>query len=99
MVAGDKNETAVNIGFSCRLLNDNMLPLIELTSASPEDLDTELTRALQEMNASEANHDLKSKRQWGVVLEGRAIATVFDSNAPEGLLDKLVQVPSSWERE
>eukprot|EP00656_Telonema_subtile_P056129 TRINITY_DN8904_c0_g1_i2.p1 TRINITY_DN8904_c0_g1~~TRINITY_DN8904_c0_g1_i2.p1 ORF type:complete len:937 (+),score=242.03 TRINITY_DN8904_c0_g1_i2:364-3174(+) len=91
MLTGDKSETAVNIGFSCKLLNENMLPLIELTTANPMELETELDKALREMKAHDANLDSKLGQQWGVVLEGCALATLFQSQNEE-VLDKMVQV-------
>ncbi len=38
VLTGDKTETAINIGFSCKLLKESMLPLIELTEGDPDEL-------------------------------------------------------------
>ena len=87
--AGDKNETAINIGFSCRLLNENMLPLIELTSGSAEDLNKELDKALTAMETGRL--EAKQQRQYGLVMESRAMAVIFDPKHEE-LQAKMVRV-------
>ena len=70
-----------------------MLPLIELTSGIAADLDAELTKALQQMAAAEAKDDhALPRRQWGLVIEGRALAVIFDPLHGGPLLEKLVQV-------
>ena len=88
---GDKNETAINIGFSCRLLNENMLPLIELTSGSAEELNKELDKALAAMEAGRLEAGPKQQRQYGLVMEGRAMAVIFDPKH-EQLQAKMVRV-------
>jgi len=91
MLTGDKNETAINIGFSCRLLNENMLPLIELTSGSAEELNKELDKALAAMEAGRLEAGPKQQRQYGLVMEGRAMAVIFDPKH-EQLQAKMVRV-------
>eukprot|EP00658_Telonema_sp_P-2_P063865 TRINITY_DN5268_c0_g4_i3.p1 TRINITY_DN5268_c0_g4~~TRINITY_DN5268_c0_g4_i3.p1 ORF type:complete len:1137 (-),score=307.52 TRINITY_DN5268_c0_g4_i3:207-3617(-) len=92
MLTGDKVETAINIGFSCKLLNENMLPLVELTTGNPAELEKGLEKAVREMAASDAKlGEAKASRQWGLVLEGSALATIFDPQHDK-LLSMMIQV-------
>ena len=49
VITGDKRETAINIGFACSLLAGDM-QLVTLDSDDPEELDSEVRRALYELS-------------------------------------------------
>jgi hypothetical protein len=85
MLTGDKMETAINIGFSCRLLDESMLPLLELNVGDVGRLDGILEAALQEKRKMEESG---VARPLAVVLGGPAMTTLFDYDDPD------TQVPS-----
>jgi len=91
MLTGDKMETAVNIGFSCRLLDESMLPLLELNVSDAEFLHQALDAALEEKRILTEKGITKP---IAVVLGGPAMNTLFDYDDYETyhLREKFVRV-------
>ncbi|XP_025076903.1 phospholipid-transporting ATPase ID-like isoform X3 [Pomacea canaliculata] len=52
VLTGDKQETAINIGYSCRLLTDDMEEPFIIDGETPEDVDTQLKHALEEIHSA-----------------------------------------------
>ena len=50
VLTGDKQETAINIGFSCELLSDDMCEIFVVDGCYPEEVDKQLRRCLRQIN-------------------------------------------------
>lgn len=50
VLTGDKQETAINIGFSCELLNDEMTEIFVIDGVYPEEVDKQLRRCQKSIN-------------------------------------------------
>lgn len=50
VLTGDKQETAINIGYSCELLNDEMCEIFVIDGCYPEEVDKQLKRCLKQIN-------------------------------------------------
>eukprot|EP01016_Furgasonia_blochmanni_P002413 TRINITY_DN10948_c0_g1_i1.p1 TRINITY_DN10948_c0_g1~~TRINITY_DN10948_c0_g1_i1.p1 ORF type:complete len:1143 (+),score=254.78 TRINITY_DN10948_c0_g1_i1:224-3652(+) len=66
VLTGDKIETAINIGFSCKLLNDDMTQLI-VDGKSESDVMTELQNSMNHINV------VGDKSQFALVISGQAL--------------------------
>lgn len=81
VLTGDKIETAVNIGYSCKLLSESTT-LIYLTDENPSKLKLILKSRLAEIPAA-----LRGKEnQLGLVIDGKALATLFSPDIQESFL-------------
>jgi len=91
MLTGDKMETAVNIGFSCKLLDESMLPLLELNVSELDKLEQILDACLEERRLLE---EKEMSRPLAVVLGGPAMNTLFNYDDPSTYLlrEKFVTV-------
>ena len=69
MLTGDKIETAINIGFSCQLLNNEM-NLFILQKVKPKDVKEEVNKAICDQNIT------KNARSNAVVVAGDTLATI-----------------------
>ena len=69
VLTGDKVETAINIGFSCRLLNNEM-NIFTLQKVKPKSVKIEVNNALVQQNIS------KKARENGVVVAGDTLAII-----------------------
>lgn len=56
VLTGDKQETAINIGYSCELLQDEMCEIFIVDGCYPEEVDRQLKRSLKQLN--KAQHQL-----------------------------------------
>ncbi|EDQ88909.1 uncharacterized protein MONBRDRAFT_32498 [Monosiga brevicollis MX1] len=65
VLTGDKQETAINIGFSCRLLKSEMEPLIIVNGKDEQEVKDQLTRGLETVNQND--------RPFALVVTGRAL--------------------------
>ena len=65
VLTGDKLETAINIGFSCRLLKSEMEPLFIVNGKTHEEVQEQLQRAKDEMDAAQHDH-----RPFALVITG-----------------------------
>lgn len=50
VLTGDKQETAINIGYSCELLNDEMCEIFIVDGCYPEEVDRQLKRCQKQIN-------------------------------------------------
>lgn len=50
VLTGDKQETAINIGYSCELLNDEMCEIFIVDGCYPEEVDKQLKKCQKQMN-------------------------------------------------
>lgn len=50
VLTGDKQETAINIGYSCELLNDEMCEIFIIDACYPEEVERQLRRSLKRIN-------------------------------------------------
>ena len=69
MLTGDKVETAINIGFSCRLLNSEMNTFI-LEKIKPKEVKIEVNNALAQQNVT------KKARENAVVVAGETLSAI-----------------------
>ncbi|KAI9179253.1 hypothetical protein H9P43_005916 [Blastocladiella emersonii ATCC 22665] len=79
MLTGDKQETAVNIAHSCKLIRPEMM-LLHLDSVTPGAIADQLTAnlALVKTNAPK-------KTEFALTVTGESLSVLFD-NAPQGFL-------------
>ena len=69
MLTGDKVETAINIGFSCKLLNSEMNTFI-LEKIKPKEVKIEVNNALAQQNVT------KKARENAVVVAGETLSAI-----------------------
>lgn len=50
VLTGDKQETAINIGYSCELLNDEMCEIFVIDGCYPEEVDKQLKKCQKQIN-------------------------------------------------
>ena len=74
VLTGDKVETAINIGFSCRLLNNEMNTFI-LEKTKPKEVKIEVNNALAQQNVT------KKARENAVVVAGETLAAIQKSES------------------
>ncbi|TMW63660.1 hypothetical protein Poli38472_002601 [Pythium oligandrum] len=79
ILTGDKEETAINIGFACQLLNNDMERLVinpdtYPTSSKLYDL---LFYRCKELRAIRKDGASESARQQSIIIDGRSLAMVF----------------------
>ncbi|XP_059148983.1 phospholipid-transporting ATPase ID-like isoform X1 [Physella acuta] len=61
VLTGDKQETAINIGYSCRLLTDEMEEPFIIDGETHDEVESQMKKALEEIDAAK-----NSKRRTGV---------------------------------
>ena len=70
VLTGDKQETAINIGTSCRLLGPEMEPLLIINGHSLEDVSEQIIKYQGELRADAKN---PNKRKYGLVIDGPSL--------------------------
>ncbi|XP_020565868.1 phospholipid-transporting ATPase ID isoform X2 [Oryzias latipes] len=78
VLTGDKQETAVNIGYSCKMLTDDMTEVIIISGHTVQSVRHELRRARERMLA------LSRAREEGKGIEGWAEAGFMRNGCKEG---------------
>lgn len=87
VLTGDKVETAINIGFSCNLLNNDMdLLLIKIDDDNPNTAEAVLDKHLQQFGLVGSEEELKTARKnheapaptHAVVIDGDSLRLVLD---------------------
>ncbi|ODQ59812.1 hypothetical protein WICANDRAFT_30420 [Wickerhamomyces anomalus NRRL Y-366-8] len=89
VLTGDKIETAINIGFSCNLLGNDMELLVirpDEGKDPKQDMDSKLTEYLQKFNATGSIEELKKAKtdhsipegQYAVIVDGAALSAIFE---------------------
>lgn len=66
VLTGDKQETAINIGYSCELLNDEMCEIFVIDGCYPEEVDKQLKRCLKQINKMH-KYQLKQQQQHQII--------------------------------
>lgn len=95
VLTGDKVETAINIGFSCNLLNNDMELIVfkiddEQVSTASDMLDTHLrafgiTGSDEELRAARKNHE-PPEPTHAIVIDGDALKLVLDESLRQKFL-------------
>ncbi|KAF6036994.1 ATP8A1 [Bugula neritina] len=67
VLTGDKQETAINIGYSCRLLTSEM-PLVIINATTAEDTKAQIVKVVEEFGPS-----LKGSNNVGLVIDGHTL--------------------------
>jgi phospholipid-translocating ATPase len=95
VLTGDKVETAINIGFSCNLLNNDMqLIVFKADDDTPEGAERELNTHLEKFNMTGSDAELAAARKdhsppgpgYAIVIDGDALKFVLE----EGLRQKFL---------
>lgn len=88
VLTGDKIETAINIGYSCKLLDDDLLqPIINGTRS------VEINEQICDAE-NEANLPANAARKMGVIVSGESLLKIF---ANDKLLKKFIGLADSAE--
>lgn len=80
VLTGDKEETAINIGFACQLLNNDMERLVINTDAYPTAsslFDLLYKRCKDFRRAQKEGRDNLNARTQSIVIDGRSLSMVF----------------------
>ena len=95
VLTGDKVETAINIGFSCNLLNNDMdLILLRIEDESIDTAEAELKKHLEtfgmtgsdaELAAAQKDHGAPSPR-YAVIIDGDSLKLVLDDRLRQKFL-------------
>ncbi|XP_037079710.1 phospholipid-transporting ATPase ID-like [Pollicipes pollicipes] len=67
VLTGDKQETAINIGYSCQLLTDDLQDVFVVEGHSMQEVETELNSCLDELNRPAADAKPAHKQSLSVV--------------------------------
>ncbi len=81
VLTGDKIETAVNIGYSCKLLNSST-NLIYLVEENPKKLKQTLKNRLAEIPETQRGKE----NPIGLIIEGKVLATLFAPDVQKDFL-------------
>ncbi|CAI7601272.1 unnamed protein product [Penicillium pancosmium] len=86
MLTGDKRETAINVGHSCRLVKD--YSTLTILDDENGDVDQTITRLTQDLNRSKVAHSV-------VVVDGQTLSTIeADETMRERFFDLAIKVDS-----
>ncbi|KAF2404182.1 phospholipid-translocating P-type ATPase domain-containing protein [Trichodelitschia bisporula] len=95
VLTGDKVETAINIGFSCNLLNNDMdLIVLKIEDESVESMSAELDKHLQtfgmtgsdtELKAAQSNHEPPDPTH-AIVIDGDSLKLALDETLRQKFL-------------
>lgn len=89
MLTGDKIETAINIGFSCRVL-DHSTQILRIEQTNRQEIMAFLTETLNKIEDHQKDHqDVKNELAYAVVVEGVAFNEILQSTR---LIDKFIQL-------
>lgn len=88
MLTGDKEETAINIGFACQLLTNDMERLIINTEAYPTSVSlydflhetATSARLARKMNNAPKDTTVNTSTQQAIVIDGKSLTMVFAHN-------------------
>ncbi|KAF2078368.1 hypothetical protein CYY_000352 [Polysphondylium violaceum] len=82
VLTGDKQETAINIGFSCQLLNQQM-ELLVINEQTKENTIIELNRRLNELSTKEYE---ETRDNLALIIDGTTLNFALDGNIKISLL-------------
>jgi phospholipid-translocating ATPase len=95
VLTGDKVETAINIGFSCNLLNNDMeLIVLKIDDDQVSTAEAELDKHLASFNMTGSDEELKAARQnheppaatHAIVIDGDSLKLVLDEQVRQKFL-------------
>ena len=95
VLTGDKVETAINIGFSCNLLNNSMdLIVLKFPDENPATADAELDKNLAKFDMTGSNEELKAARKnheppgptHALVIDGDSLKLVLEDELRQKFL-------------
>lgn len=78
VLTGDKQETAINIGYSCQLLTDDMVDIFTVEGWDYEDVEQELQRCREAINNHESH--AKGATNCSVIFSHENVSGAVDSN-------------------
>ncbi|KAJ5077251.1 putative phospholipid-transporting atpase [Anaeramoeba ignava] len=94
VLTGDKRETAINIGFACSLLTQNMT-IITISGNDLQSTKNALESAIKENSNLDDNDDImKKNRNLGLVIDGATLEYALNGDAKFSLL-QLAQMCSA----
>eukprot|EP00469_Lotharella_globosa_P019054 CAMPEP_0167813604 /NCGR_PEP_ID=MMETSP0112_2-20121227/1949_1 /TAXON_ID=91324 /ORGANISM="Lotharella globosa, Strain CCCM811" /LENGTH=1523 /DNA_ID=CAMNT_0007712711 /DNA_START=269 /DNA_END=4840 /DNA_ORIENTATION=+ len=101
VLTGDKVETAINIGYSCKVLVPDM-KVIKLTSDSKEQINLRLENLVRQLRAlskgldppasdTKSSNDIRNVhlKSMGLVITGAALEHIMKHDVPRGMLLEL----------
>jgi phospholipid-transporting ATPase len=83
VLTGDKQETAINIGYSCRLLREGM-PIIVLNTKSLDQTRAEIT---EHANLLRRDHRLGVENDVAIVVDGKSLTFALDHSLRKDFLE------------
>lgn len=95
VLTGDKVETAINIGFSCNLLNNDMdLIVFKVDEDNPQAAEAELNKYLASFNMTGSDEELRAARKnheppaptHAIVIDGDALKLVLQDDLRQRFL-------------
>lgn len=95
VLTGDKVETAINIGFSCNLLNNDMdLIVFKVDDEKPESAEAELDKHLTTFNMTGSDEELRAARKnheppqptHAIVIDGDSLKLVLEDDLRQKFL-------------
>ena len=92
VLTGDKQETAINIGRSCRMITDDMGDLIEINANTVEAAETII---MKDLDNFKAEGTIGKDNNRAVIIDGKTLGLIFDSESPSGVKDKFIELGTS----
>jgi len=95
VLTGDKQETAINIGYSCKLLTKEMEPLFIINGETTEEVKEQMLAAWAEIKPTIG----KVHRPYGLVIDGPTLTYPLPPEASElkaTIVDSSGQTVSKW---
>ncbi|KAJ5122948.1 hypothetical protein N7448_009045 [Penicillium atrosanguineum] len=87
VLTGDKVETAINIGFSCNLLNNNMeLIVLNISETQREQATMELDKHLQAFGLTGSDEELVAAPTHAVIVDGETLKLMLDDEFKQKFL-------------
>ncbi|XP_038055242.1 probable phospholipid-transporting ATPase IA isoform X6 [Patiria miniata] len=84
VLTGDKQETAINVGYSCKLLTQNM-PLVVINESSHDD-----TRETLRRHTATFGEDLGKQNDVGLIIDGKTLNFALEFDMRKDFLDLAV---------
>ena len=84
VLTGDKQETAINIGYSCQLLTDDMVDIFTVEGWDYEDVEQELQRCREAINNHESH--AKGATNCSVIFGPENVSSGVNSNTNDAVI-------------
>eukprot|EP00092_Neocalanus_flemingeri_P034853 GFUD01037928.1.p1 GENE.GFUD01037928.1~~GFUD01037928.1.p1 ORF type:complete len:1087 (-),score=203.66 GFUD01037928.1:753-4013(-) len=89
VLTGDKQETAINIGRSCKMITDDMCPLIQINADKVEDAEKIIMADLEKFQKAETVGKDNNK---AVIIDGKTLGLVYED---PGVKNKFLELGTS----